>query len=171
MFNDFKEYGFANCEDYVSILYGTSKKYDASSPILISTWQSIYKNPPEYFEQYDFVIGDEAHQFKAKSLATIPCSSAVSLIAFCKAAASFFLLAISFNFISAPRRFAFREVSLSLSKDVLSVVSSNNLFDFSTLVSQNTKGEDDVLNGIAFKGNNMLVTGKNWSKLYEVKIE
>ena len=44
-------------------------------------------------------------------------------------------------------------------------------FDFSTLVSQNTKGEDDVLNGIAFKGNNMLVTGKNWSKMYEVKIE
>ena len=44
-------------------------------------------------------------------------------------------------------------------------------FDFSQLTKQNTKGEDDVLNGIAFKGNNMLVTGKNWSKIYEVKIE
>jgi len=44
-------------------------------------------------------------------------------------------------------------------------------FDFSELTKQNTKGEDDVLNGIAFKGNNMLVTGKNWSKIYEVKIE
>jgi glutamine cyclotransferase len=44
-------------------------------------------------------------------------------------------------------------------------------FDFSKLTKQNTKGEDDVLNGIAFKGNNMLVTGKNWSKIYEVKIE
>lgn len=44
-------------------------------------------------------------------------------------------------------------------------------FDFSAIAKQNTKGEDDVLNGIAFKGNNMLVTGKNWSKIYEVKIE
>lgn len=43
-------------------------------------------------------------------------------------------------------------------------------FDFSALVKQNSKGSDDVLNGIAFKGNNMLITGKNWSKIYEVTI-
>lgn len=42
-----------------------------SSPFIISTWQSIYKNEPEYFEQFDFVFGDECHQFKAKSLTTI----------------------------------------------------------------------------------------------------
>ena len=28
--------------------------------------------------------------------------------------------------------------------------------------------ETSSLNGIAFKGENMLVTGKNWSKIYEV---
>jgi len=44
-------------------------------------------------------------------------------------------------------------------------------FDFSALVKQNTKGNDDVLNGIAFKGDNMLITGKNWSKIYEVTIK
>lgn len=44
-------------------------------------------------------------------------------------------------------------------------------FDFSLLATQNTKGTDDVLNGIAFKGDHMLVTGKNWSKIYEVKIK
>ena len=44
-------------------------------------------------------------------------------------------------------------------------------FDFSLLATQNTKGTDDVLNGIAFKGDNMLITGKNWSKIYEVKIK
>lgn len=44
-------------------------------------------------------------------------------------------------------------------------------FDFSDLVKENTHGEDDVLNGIAFKGNNMLVTGKNWPTIYEVKIK
>ena len=41
------------------------------SPLIISTWQSIYKNEKEYFEQFDYVMGDEAHQFKAKSLTSI----------------------------------------------------------------------------------------------------
>lgn len=44
-------------------------------------------------------------------------------------------------------------------------------FDFTDIAKQNTKGSDDVLNGIAFKGENMLVTGKNWSKIYEVAIK
>ncbi len=44
-------------------------------------------------------------------------------------------------------------------------------FDFSELVKKHTKGNDDVLNGIAFKGNNMLVTGKNWPTIYEVTIQ
>jgi glutaminyl-peptide cyclotransferase len=44
-------------------------------------------------------------------------------------------------------------------------------FDFSDITKQNTKGNDDVLNGIAFKGENMLITGKNWGKIYEVKIQ
>lgn len=44
-------------------------------------------------------------------------------------------------------------------------------FDFTDIAKQNTKGSDDVLNGIAFKGENMLVTGKNWPKIYEVAIK
>lgn len=44
------------------------------------------------------------------------------------------------------------------------------VFDFTELAKKHTKGQDDVLNGIAFKGENMLVTGKNWDKIYEVKI-
>lgn len=44
-------------------------------------------------------------------------------------------------------------------------------FDFTDIAKQNTKGSDDVLNGIAFKGENMLVTGKNWPKIYEVAIQ
>ncbi len=48
-------------------------------------------------------------------------------------------------------------------------------FDFTAIVDQNKTGNpevdnDAVLNGIAFKGENMLVTGKNWSKIYEVSI-
>lgn len=44
-------------------------------------------------------------------------------------------------------------------------------FDFTDIAKQNTKGSDDVLNGIAFKGENMLVTGKNWPKIYEVQVK
>lgn len=43
--------------------------------------------------------------------------------------------------------------------------------DFSEIAKKHTKGADDVLNGIAFKGNNMLITGKNWDKIYEVSLQ
>ena len=39
--------------------------------IVISTWQSIYKKPAAFFQNFGMVIGDEAHQFKAKSLTSI----------------------------------------------------------------------------------------------------
>ena len=38
---------------------------------MISTWQSIYKFPQKWFEQFDVVYGDERHLFKAKSLMTL----------------------------------------------------------------------------------------------------
>lgn len=44
-------------------------------------------------------------------------------------------------------------------------------FDFTDIAAQNTKGSDDVLNGIAFKGDHMIITGKNWPKIYEVAIK
>jgi len=44
-------------------------------------------------------------------------------------------------------------------------------YDLSKYAKLHTKGEDDVLNGITFKGENMLITGKNWSKIYELSIE
>ena len=45
-------------------------------------------------------------------------------------------------------------------------------FDFTTITKPFTDADSEhVLNGIAFKGSNMLVTGKNWSKIYEVAIK
>jgi glutamine cyclotransferase len=45
-------------------------------------------------------------------------------------------------------------------------------FDFTKITNENSKNDkNNVLNGIAFKGENMLVTGKNWSKIYEVSIK
>lgn len=45
------------------------------------------------------------------------------------------------------------------------------IIDFTNIAKQNTTGNDDVLNGIAFKGENMIITGKNWSRIYEVVIK
>jgi superfamily II DNA or RNA helicase len=39
--------------------------------VLITTWQSIYLQPRGWFKQFDVIFGDEAHQFKAKSLSTV----------------------------------------------------------------------------------------------------
>ena len=67
--SDFADYGFVS-DRYVHRIYsGQDKQTD--KPITISTWQSIYKLPKDYFQQFDLVIGDEAHLFKAKSLTSI----------------------------------------------------------------------------------------------------
>lgn len=67
--SDFNDYGFVSDRFVHRIFAGQDKQTD--KPITISTWQSIYKMPKEYFESFDVVIGDEAHLFKAKSLTTI----------------------------------------------------------------------------------------------------
>ena len=69
MYKDFADYGY-DSEQYCHRQY-SGKDKTTEKFLTITTWQSIYKNPPEYFEQFDFVLGDEAHQFKAKSLTTI----------------------------------------------------------------------------------------------------
>jgi superfamily II DNA or RNA helicase len=69
LFKDFIDYGFDSETQIHQIMAGADKNTDR--PIIISTWQSIYKQPKDWFDQFDVVIGDEAHQFKAKSLTTI----------------------------------------------------------------------------------------------------
>jgi len=67
--SDFGDYGLVSDKWVHRIYAGQDKQTD--KPITISTWQSIYKLPKEYFQQFDVVIGDEAHLFKAKSLTSI----------------------------------------------------------------------------------------------------
>ena len=69
MFKDFKDYGY-DSDKYCHRQY-SGKDKETNMFLTITTWQSIYKNPSEYFEQFDFVFGDEAHLFKAKSLTSI----------------------------------------------------------------------------------------------------
>jgi len=42
--------------------------------------------------------------------------------------------------------------------------------DLTKLVKENKKDDESVLNGIAVKGNHLLITGKNWKYIYEIKI-
>ena len=69
MFNDFKSYGYDSDNDCHIIYSGKDK--DANKRVTISTWQSIYKLPKDWFDQFGCVFGDECHGFKAKSLSTI----------------------------------------------------------------------------------------------------
>jgi hypothetical protein len=69
MLKDFKEYGW-NADDFCHTIY-SGKDKNTDKPVIISTWQSIYKFPKRYFDDIDCVIGDEAHLFKSKSLTGI----------------------------------------------------------------------------------------------------
>ena len=70
LYSDFGDYNDDTMEEYIHRIY-QGKEKDTNKPLTISTWQSLYKMPKEYFEQFDYVIGDEAHNFKAQSLTTI----------------------------------------------------------------------------------------------------
>jgi len=73
MYGDFQDYSTANgwkVQENCHRIYGGKEKTN-EYPITISTWQSIYKYPKKWFEQFDVVYGDEAHLFKAKSLTTL----------------------------------------------------------------------------------------------------
>jgi superfamily II DNA or RNA helicase len=69
MFSDFKEYGFDSESQVHTISAG--KKKESDKRIIVSTWQSASRQPRSWFEQFDVVIGDEAHKFKAKELTKI----------------------------------------------------------------------------------------------------
>ena len=69
MYSDFEDYGWSPGSYCQKIYQGHDRKI--TKDVAISTWQSIYKMPKKYFEQFGCVIGDEAHLFKAKSLTGI----------------------------------------------------------------------------------------------------
>jgi len=63
---DFRDYGW-DADSYCHKIYSGKEKY-SDLPVTVTTWQSIYKLDRKFFEDYEVVIGDEAHQFKSKSL-------------------------------------------------------------------------------------------------------
>ena len=75
MYKDFADYATLDetwgVEETCHRIYSGKEKINISQRVIITTWQSIYKMQATWFEPYGMVIGDEAHNFKAKSLAAI----------------------------------------------------------------------------------------------------
>jgi len=75
MYADFGDYSTQDPEfDVKSMchrIYAGRPKFAEDERVIITTWQSIYKMPGSWFEQFGAVFGDEAHNFKAKSLTSI----------------------------------------------------------------------------------------------------
>jgi superfamily II DNA or RNA helicase len=73
LYADFEDYSSANgfkvSENCQKLYSGFSKLFEKE--VLITTWQSVINQPKPWFNQFDVIFGDEAHQFKAKSLTTI----------------------------------------------------------------------------------------------------
>ena len=69
MYKDFEDYGW-NVGSFCHKIYA-GKERETDSQVIITTWQSIYKLPRKYFDRFSVVVGDEAHQFKSKSLISI----------------------------------------------------------------------------------------------------
>ena len=71
MYGDFGDYSSHdknwNVEKYCHKIY-SGKEKNSKEQIYISTWQSLYRLPKEYFEQFSLIVGDEAHLATADSL-------------------------------------------------------------------------------------------------------
>ena len=68
MHQDFTDYGMH--PDVAHKIYSGMDKV-TNKQVIISTWQSIYKLPKKWFEQFGMILGDECHGFKSKSLSSI----------------------------------------------------------------------------------------------------
>ena len=73
MFSDFADYSSKSDWSMKKYCYKIFQGADKNTNkrVVISTWQSLYNQPGEYFSQYNAVFGDEAHLYKAKSLTGI----------------------------------------------------------------------------------------------------
>jgi superfamily II DNA or RNA helicase len=74
LWKDFADYSSKDDSfdpDEVHRIYAGKEKESFEQRVVITTWQSVFKMPRNWFEDFEMVVGDEAHLFKAKSLTTI----------------------------------------------------------------------------------------------------
>ena len=68
MYSDFVDYGYD--EKMMQRIYQGHSR-EITNQVVISTWQSLYKMPKKFFDNFGCILGDEVHLFKAKSLTSI----------------------------------------------------------------------------------------------------
>ena len=68
MYSDFVDYGYD--EKMMQRIYQGHSR-EITNQVVISTWQSLYKMPKKFFDNFGCILGDEVHLFKAKSLTNI----------------------------------------------------------------------------------------------------
>jgi superfamily II DNA or RNA helicase len=56
-----------SCKKYIHKISAGQEK-DTNKQVVVSTWQSIYKLPKVWFDQFDAIFFDECHQAKAESI-------------------------------------------------------------------------------------------------------
>ena len=69
MYKDFQSYGW-DPENHCHRIYAGRERVNTNE-VTITTWQSVYQLDRSFFEEYNVIIGDEAHLFKSKSLVGI----------------------------------------------------------------------------------------------------
>ena len=69
MYKDFEDYGW-DPKNHCHRIYAGRERTNVNE-VTITTWQSVYNLDRGFFEDYDVVIGDEAHLLKSKSLVNI----------------------------------------------------------------------------------------------------
>ena len=69
MYKDFEDYGW-DPKNHCHRIYQGRERTNVNE-VTITTWQSVYNLERGFFEDYDVIIGDEAHLFKSKSLVNI----------------------------------------------------------------------------------------------------
>ncbi len=69
MYADFEDYGY-DVENEVHRIYSGKDKV-TKKRVVVTTWQSVYKLGPAWFENFGCIFGDEVHGFKSKSLSSI----------------------------------------------------------------------------------------------------
>jgi superfamily II DNA or RNA helicase len=69
MYSDFESYGW-DAENLCHRIY-SGKDKSTTLPVVITTWQSVYKLQRPWFKKFTVLMGDESHLFKAKSLSSI----------------------------------------------------------------------------------------------------
>jgi len=69
-FDDYSSQTDWDAEEYCHTIH-SGKEKETEKRVVITTWQSVYKLSPKWFEQFSSVFGDECHLFKSKSLTTL----------------------------------------------------------------------------------------------------